>query len=357
MINVTKAFLPPKEEYIEILSTIWDSGWITNGGNQVSTLETKLEEYLGVKNCIIVSNGTIALQLAIKCLGITKEVITTPYSYVATTNAILWENCKPVFVDINPRNFSLNADLIEKAITQNTQAILATHCYGIPGNLEKIKLIAEKYNLKVIYDAAHAFDVKVGGDSVLNYGDLSTLSFHATKIFHTVEGGALICNDDLLAEKVKLMRSFGHNGDDYYCLGINGKNSELHAAMGHAILPHLSGIISRRKEIYENYCRNLRDLNKFDFTIINDLDYNYSYYPFIANSENELLLLISYLNEKKIFPRRYFYPSLNRLPHHRGNTCPISENLSHRVICLPLYFELENEQLEYIIESIKNFYK
>lgn len=357
MIPVTKTFLPKKEEYDTFLNDIWKSGWITNNGKYVNSLEKKLQDYLGVKHCIFVSNGTIAIQIALKVLGISKEVITTPYSYVATTNALLWESCKPVFVDIDPKNFSIDYNLIEAAITENTEAILATHCYGFPGYLLEIEKIAKKYSLKIIYDAAHAFGVSLKGNSVLNYGNLSTLSFHATKLFHTVEGGAIICHDDELAEKIKLYRSFGHEGDKYFCLGINGKNSEFHAAMGHSVLPYMGDIIKRRKEIYHNYVERLFEFNQFNFSILDDFTYNYSYFPFLAKDEPELLKLILHLNEVDVFPRRYFFPSLNKLPHSTGEACPVSENISKRVICLPLYFGLEDEELELIISSIIEFYR
>ena len=350
---VTKSFLPPKEDYIKILNQIWDSGWLTNDGVVIRGLEKKLEEYLGVKNCIIVSNGTIALQIALKALDIDKEVITTPYSYVATTNALLWENCKPRFVDINPNTFSIDENLLESSINENTQAILATHCYGIPCNVEKIEEIANKYNLKVIYDAAHAFNVKKDGSSILNKGDISTLSFHSTKLFHTVEGGAIICNDESLVKKIKLLRSFGHIGEDYFSLGINGKNSEFHAAMGHCVLPHMGEIIDKRKLLIETYISNLDALNIFKSDVLKTFEFNYSYYPLVVESEEALNSLLLELNKNNIFPRRYFNPSLNNLPHFKGEACPVSEDISSRVICLPLYHELKVGDVNFICETIK----
>lgn len=344
-IPVTKSFLPPKANYLKYLNEIWESGWLTNSGGLANSLEKKLEEYLGVKNCILVSNGTIALQLALKALKITKEVITTPYSYVATTNAILWENCKPVFIDIDPKRFSIDTDLIEEAITEKTQAILATNCYGIPSDFEKIEKIANQYNLKVIYDSAHAFKVEKDGLSILNHGDISTLSFHATKLFHTVEGGAIICNDDKISDELKLMRSFGHNGDDYFSLGINGKNSEFHAAMGHCVLEFMPQIIEKRKQLWEAYQSELLGINLIDFSVLEGVNYNYSYFPFVVDNEGMLLVLIQALNANEIYPRRYFYPSLNNLPHNKGETCPISESISKRVICLPLFYELKLEEV------------
>ena len=232
MINVTKTFLPPLDEYIKYLEKIWETHWVTNQGPLAEDLESKLKEYLNVKNLLLVSNGTIALQLAIKALNLKDEIITTPYSYVATTNSILWENCTPVFCDIENKTFCIDADKIEKLINENTSAILATHVYGFPCDVVKIKSLADKYNLKVIYDGAHAFGVNYKNQSLLNFGDISTVSFHATKIFHTIEGGAVITNEDKLNEKLFLYRAFGHLDDEYFSIGINGRTSEFHAAMG-----------------------------------------------------------------------------------------------------------------------------
>src|SRR5688572_25479009 len=233
MINVTKSFLPPIEEYVKYLEGIWERCHLTNHGPLVNELEEKLKTYLGVKNFFYLNNGTIAIQLAIKALDITGEVITTPFSYVATCSSIVWENAKPVFVDIDPGNFTIDATKIEAAITPRTSAILATHVYGIPCNVEEIDRIAKKHKLKVVYDAAHAFGVEYKGASLLNYGHISTLSFHATKLFHTVEGGGITTNDDELAHRIAYMRNFGHKGqEEFWGLGINGKSSEFHAAMG-----------------------------------------------------------------------------------------------------------------------------
>jgi dTDP-4-amino-4,6-dideoxygalactose transaminase len=289
LINVTKTYLPPFDEYTSVLKRAWDKAWITNNGELVQELEAKLKEYLGVKHLWFTSNGTIVLQMALKALDITKEVITTPMSYVATTNAILWEGCTPVFTDIEPASFCIDPYKIEAAITENTQAILATHVYGLPCNIEQIQLIAQRHRLKVIYDGAHAFGCNYRGKSLLNYGDISTCSFHATKLFHTVEGGCIICNDDELAEKLYLYRSFGHKGDDYYTVGINAKNSEMHAAMGLCNLPKVKELIEERKKIFSIY-DNLLNFNKISkpFCPV-DFDYNYSYYPVVFESEEKML--------------------------------------------------------------------
>lgn len=355
MINVTKSYLPPIEEYESYLKKIWANSWLTNQGPLVQELELKLKEYLDVKNLLFVSNGTIAIQLVIKAMELKGEIITTPFSYVATTTSILWENCTPVFADIENKSYCIDPSEIEKHITPNTSAILATHVYGYSCDVEKIEAIAKKYNLKVIYDGAHAFNVKVNGSSIFNYGDASTISFHATKLFHTIEGGAIITNDDELAKKLFLYRSFGHIGDNYYSLGINGKNSEFHAAMGLCNLPRVNEIIDNRKQTVLLYNKLLSN-SKITFPEAHPLqNINYSYYPVTFLSEETLLRVRQNLLDSKISTRRYFYPSLNNLPYiNNQSSCPVSENISKRVLCLPLYYDLEKENVEKISTVILN---
>ncbi len=357
MINVTKTFLPPLEEYIEKLKLIWETSWITNQGPLAEQLEQQLKEYLGVKNLLLVSNGTIALQIAIKALDLSGEIITTPYSYVATTTSILWENCVPVFCDIEAGSFCINADLIEKAITPKTSAILPTHVYGFPCDIKKIKDLGEKYNLKVIYDGAHAFNVKIDNNSIFNFGDIATVSFHATKLFHTVEGGAIITNDDKLAEKIYLYRAFGHLDDNYYTIGINGRTSELNAAMGICNLSRVEDFIKHRRALNELY-RSLLDNSPVQFPQIpGNIDYNYSYFPVFFPSEDKMLITKNFLLEKGINTRRYFYPSLNKLPYIEAVNCPVSENIAGKVLCLPLYHELTFEQVREICSLVsESFY-
>lgn len=353
MINVTKTFLPPFEEYTATLKRAWDKGWITNSGELVLELEEKIKEYLGVQHLLLTNNGTVPLQMALKVLGITKEVITTPFSYVATTNTILWEGCRPVFVDIDPKTFCIDASKIEAAITKDTQAILATHVYGIPCEVEAIDAIAKKHNLKVIYDGAHAFGCTYKGKSLLSYGDISTCSFHATKVFHTTEGGCIIANEEATAKRLFLYRIFGHLGDEYFSIGINAKNSELHAAMGLCNLPRVVEIINGRKRVFAEYD------NKLDFTkikkpvfSIND-EYNYSYYPVVFESEKILLQVRENLLKENISIRRYFYPSLNQLPFlNKMRSCPVSEDLSVRVVSLPLYPDLYTADINRISNII-----
>ena len=351
MINVTKTYLPPFEEYTAVLKRAWEKAWITNNGELVQELEAKLKTYLGVENLLFTCNGTIPLQMALKAFNITKEVITTPFSYVATTNAILWEGCKPVFVDIDASTFCIDATKIEAAITRNTQAILATHVYGIACDVEAIEAIAKKHNLKVIYDGAHAFGVIYKGKSLLSYGDISTCSFHATKLFHTVEGGCIIANDEALANQVMLYRQFGHVYDDYFTVGVNGKNSEFHAAMGLCVLPQIDTIIADRKKISQQYDVALSAIVQRPIMEAT-LQYNYAYYPIIFNSEAELLRVVESLKQQNISGRRYFYPSLNELPYLAYQSCEVSEDISRRVLCLPLYVGLQEEEIILILSSV-----
>lgn len=352
MINVTKTYLPPIGEYEAYLKQIWERAWVTNHGPLVRQLEEELKEYLGVKHLFFAGNGTIVLQMALKALNITGEVITTPFSYVATTTAILWENCVPVFADIEPATCCIDPGKIEALITEKTQAILATHVYGLPCNIERIDAIAKKHNLKVIYDAAHAFGTVYNGKQLVNNGDVSTLSFHATKLFHTIEGGAIVTNDDEIAEKLMLMRSFGHIKDEYFSIGINGKNSELHAAMGLCLLPRVPAFIERRKELVKLYDQLISNTGITRPLIPENTDYNASYYPVIFSSEEQLVRVVKALNAEEIFPRRYFYPSLNTLPYLTGQSCPVSENIARRVLCLPLFYELADEDVKTIMACI-----
>jgi dTDP-4-amino-4,6-dideoxygalactose transaminase len=342
MINVTKTFLPDKEEYLQYVSEIWDRGYLTNNGPVLQKLEAQLKDYLKVDHLYFCTNGTIVLQIAMKALEITGEVITTPFSYCATSNAILWEHCTPIFVDIDPKTFNINADLIEDSITSSTTAILATHVYGNPCDIEAIEKVAKKHNLKVIYDAAHAFGVNYKGRSLLSYGDMSTCSFHATKVFHTIEGGALISNHPELDRKLDMLRAFGHSGDEHYLFaGINGKNSEFHAAMGLVNLPHVPQIIEARKEVFAAYDSLLNWDILYKPVISEDIDYNYAYYPVVFPSEKIMFKVMDALRIENVVPRRYFYPSLNTLSFMpRQIACPVSEDISVRVLSLPLYVGL-----------------
>ncbi|GAB2773473.1 DegT/DnrJ/EryC1/StrS family aminotransferase [Rhabdobacter roseus] len=350
MINVTKTYLPNKEQYIKYIDEIWERVQLTNNGPLLRELESELKKYLEVENLYYCGNGTIVLQIALKALEVQGDIITTPFSYCATTNSILWENCTPVFVDIEPTTFNIDPALIEQAITPDTRAIMATHVYGNPCQIEAIETIAQKHNLKVIYDAAHAFGVKYRNRSLLSYGDISTCSFHATKVFHTIEGGAIISNHPELNEKLHLLRAFGHRGDEEYLFaGINGKNSEFHAAMGLCNLPHVGAIIEARKEVFGWY-NDLLNWEKLQKPLISDdIEYNYAYYPVVFESESVMRRVQAALAEQDIVPRRYFYPSLNTLPFMpRRYACPVSEDIALRVLSLPLYVGLAQEEVQLI---------
>jgi len=353
MINVTKTFLPPIETYTAILQRAWDKEWLTNRGELVLELEEKLKTYLAVPNIIITNNGTTPLQIALKLLAAGGEVITTPFSYVATTASIVWENCTPVFVDIDPLHLTIDENKIEAAITSKTTAILATHVFGNPCNVEAIAAIAEKHNLKVIYDSAHAFGVRYNNKSIFEYGHVSTCSFHATKLFHTGEGGALFTNDEALHHILYYSHNFGHNGPlAFHGLGINAKISELQAAMGLAVFPHMEKILSERKRVVDHYDAYL-DFSKLKkMQVRASTTWNNSYYPVIFKDETALLKVQARLNENNIFPRRYFYPSLSTLNYVTTEAMPISESIAASILCLPLYAGLEERELHNICNLI-----
>lgn len=353
-IYVTKSFMPPAAEYEQQVRRIYESGALTNHGPLSVELETKLAAYLDVSNFQYVTNGTIALQLALKALDIEDgEIITTPFSYVATTSSILWERCTPVFVDIEADNFTIDSAKIEAAITPKTRAIMAVHVFGYACDIDGIQKIADKYNLKVIYDGAHAFASRYKGKSLLAYGDISTLSFHATKLFHTVEGGACIIKDKTVSDKLDLHKRFGHTKDDHFCLGINGKQSEFHAAMGLANFPYIHKIIAERKRVSDLYDKELAGVVRRP-AVQKDLTYNYAYYPVLFKNEDELLRVFAALEKQNIYGRRYFYPSLNKLPYVTYQPCPISEDISLRIACLPLYPDLANEDVLRICKIIRD---
>lgn len=349
MINVTKPNLPSLEEYTELLKGIWERNWLTNNGPLVNELELKLKEYLDLKHLLFLNNGTIAIQLALKALQLNKgEVITTPFSYVATTSSIVWENLTPVFADIDKDTLNIDPEKIEEVITEKTVAILATHVFGNPCDIKKIEQIAQKHNLKVIYDAAHCFGTKYYNRSVFEYGDISTTSFHATKLFHTIEGGAVFTQSVTLLKTLAHMRNFGHDGpENFACVGINGKNSEFHAAMGIVNLRSVTAILADRKRITEKYDSYLLNSSRITKQIINhNTEYNYSYYPVIFESETVLKAVVEELNKNYIFPRRYFYPSLSSLSYlTEAKATPVSDDVSSRILCLPCFYGMKEEEI------------
>ncbi|MTI32263.1 DegT/DnrJ/EryC1/StrS family aminotransferase [Xanthovirga aplysinae] len=353
MINVTQPFLPEEEEYKQYIEGIWERKWLTNNGPLVNELELRLKKFLGLSHLLFVTNGTIALQFAIRGLELKGEIITTPFSYVATTSSIVWENCNPIFVDIEANSLNIDPLKIEGAITDKTQAILATHVYGNPCDIDAIQRIADNYNLKVIYDAAHCFGTKYKGKSVLEYGDISTISFHATKLFHTIEGGAVVTKDPQLLKKIAFLRNFGHNGpESFQGVGINGKNSEFHAAMGLANLPYANDILEKRKQDHHLYNSWLKKLELQDIFISDDATYNYSYYPILFDSEEDCIKVFQALERSHIFARRYFYPLLSSLNYVNQMAMPIAENISKRILCLPLYYYLSNSEIDMICRII-----
>jgi len=362
MITVTKTKLPSLEKYNQYLKKIWKANWVTNDGQLVQTLEKKLEEYLGVKNLILVTNGTLALQLPIKALGLKGEVITTPFTFAATTNVIMWEGLTPVFANIDPQTFNLDPDDVERKITSRTSAIMPVHVYGNPCAVEKLQKIATKHKLKIIYDAAHAFGVKHKNQSILNFGDVSTLSFHATKVFNTIEGGAIIAKDKKIYEKLRLLRNFGieHNGDSVMP-GINAKMNEFQAAMGLCNFDLVKGQIKKRKQLYQLYKHNLSNIPGIQFQRIVTPDYNYSYMPILFPNKETRDIIYDKLASQNIYPRKYFYPLTSNLKHLSGvvtqsvrNELSVTNSIADRIMCLPLYGDLKNNDVKRICWHISN---
>jgi dTDP-4-amino-4,6-dideoxygalactose transaminase len=354
MITVTVPFMPPLKEYQERVQEIWDRGWLTNHGPLVKELELELKERLGVEHLLYVSNGTTALQLALRALDVRGEVITTPFSYVATTSSIVWDRSTPVMVDIRRDTLNIDPDKIEAAITERTSAILAVHVYGNACHVDRLEEIARRHRLHLIFDAAHAFGSQYKGKSLYAYGDVSTASFHATKLFHTVEGGAVVSSDPEVNRRLSLMRNFGHKSPtEFELAGINGKNSEFHAAMGLCNLPHVPAILRQRKRLCERYDWNLRDAALGRQSITEGCQYNHAYYPVIFESEAVLLEVTESLNGQGIFPRRYFYPSLGSLCYLTSRQpTPVCDNIACRILCLPLYHTLSFEEIDMISRLI-----
>ncbi|WP_375577901.1 DegT/DnrJ/EryC1/StrS family aminotransferase [Marivirga tractuosa] len=349
MIPVTKPYLPPLEKYQQYISGIYQRHWLTNNGPLVNEFELRLKEYLGLDHLLYVSNGTIALQLAIKALDLKGEIITTPFSYVATTSSIVWEGCTPVFVDIDEHTLNIDPTKIETAITDKTSAILATHCFGNACDIDAIDTIANKHNLKVIYDAAHCFGTKYKDKSIFEYGDVSITSLHATKLMHSVEGGLVITKKPELLKRMAYMRNFGHDGPEKFNgVGINGKNSEFHAAMGLCVLDDISLIIAKRKSQASYYDKTLENLIVRKPKIQENCNFNFAYYPIIFNDEETCIRSKKELEINEIFPRRYFYPSLSSLDYVEKSNTKVSDKISRKILCLPLYYTLSREEQDMI---------
>jgi len=363
MVNVTKTYLPDFDDYTRILRRAWDKGWITNNGDLVRELEESLRKYLGVEYLLFTSNGTLALQMSLKALNVTKEVITTAFSYVATTNAILWEHCMPVFADINRNDYCINADEIENLITENTQAILATHVYGLPCNIEKIETIASRYDLKVIYDGAHAFGTRVNGVGIGTFGDITMLSFHATKLFHTAEGGALACRDEAMRERINQLKNFGIiDPETVLSIGLNGKMNELQAVLGLAVLDCLAEEIDRRKALLQLYRRTLGAID--GVTMVEEPPGIESSYQYCAIRIDEARFGCSRdgvhraLMNHNVISRKYFFPLCSDyacyrdLPSADPARLPVARTAAMQVLCLPLYGSLPPETVQCICDII-----
>jgi dTDP-4-amino-4,6-dideoxygalactose transaminase len=362
-IYVTQPFLPPLNEFIPYLEKIWSNKVLTNVGPFHQQLEKELCDYLGVEHIALFTNGTIALVTALQSLRITGEVITTPYSFVATSHSLLWNGIKPVFVDIQPDSLNIDPKKIEAAITPQTTAILAVHCYGHPCDVDAIQRIADTYNLKVIYDAAHAFGVKCHCGSVLNHGDLSVLSFHATKVFNTFEGGAIVCPDLKTKIRIDQLKNFGHVGEtNVVAPGINGKMSEFNAALGLLQLKYVDQAIQKRKEIDGAYRKGLAGVKGVHCPgDTGEIVANYAYFPILINNEYALDRdgLYEKMKEHGVHPRRYFYPLISEFPMYRGLTSshrdnlPVATQAASQVLCLPIYPDLPLEKVEEICGFIR----
>ena len=354
-IPVTKAFLPPFDEYCDQVKRAFDNAWLTNRGPLVRELEEELLDYLGVERLLLMCNGTLPIQIAIRLVEEASEVITTPFSYVATSSAVVWEHYRPVFVDIEPDTLTIDPSKIEAAITPRTKCILGTHVFGNPCDVDAIHEIAQRHGLFVLYDAAHCFGVKFNGRSIFSYGDVSTCSFHATKLFHTAEGGAVITSNPEYLERMTLMHSFGHIGpDNYYEVGINAKMSELQAAMGLTVMQYVDGIIDSRRDVVNAYKLMATSLGLETQSIRLGTEWNYSYFPVIYPCESTLKRAQLHFNSLGVFPRRYFYPSLNTLPFFNPVRMPISESVASRVMCLPLYAFMSSSEIDRVISALES---
>ncbi|AYN09730.1 MULTISPECIES: DegT/DnrJ/EryC1/StrS family aminotransferase [Pseudomonas] len=361
LITVTSPLLPPLEEFMPYLQEIWDSKRLTNGGPFHEQLEQELADYLGVKHLSLFCNGTLALVAALQALRITGEVITTPYSFVATAHSLLWNNLKPVFVDIDPISKNLDPKRIEEAITPATTAILPVHCYGIPCDVEGIQRVADTYGLKVIYDAAHAFGVRQDGVSVLNHGDLSILSFHATKVFNTFEGGAIICPDAKIKQRIDYLKNFGFADETTVMApGINGKMNEVQAAFGLLQLRHIDSALGQRRAVFERYRQGLEGVK--GISLLEPpagLEWNYAYCPVLIDEQQfgcSRDALYDRYREQCILVRRYFYPLISEFPMYRGlpsaalSAQPHAVHVSRQVLCLPIYPQLPIDTQQAIID-------
>ncbi len=352
MIPVTRPHLPEKSRYLGYISRCYETSQLTNNGPLMQELKARLEDYLGVQNLLLVANGTLALQIAYKALGVSGKAVTTPFTFVATSSSLKWEGIEPVFADIDGRTLDLSPEKTREALDPDVTALVPVHVYGNPCDVEAFDKIAREHDLKVIYDAAHAFGVRLNGKSVLQWGDAATLSFHATKVFHTVEGGAIIFKKREDYERACRLINFGYEGGEVVDEGINAKMSEFHAAMGLSMLDEIETVLQKRGEVHYRYYEALKDY--FEMPLWKEsATRNYAYSPVLFPSEDALLKTQQRLNEAGIFPRRYFYPSLDTLGHGQpGGENPISRDRARRVLCLPMYAALPLDIQEKIISIV-----
>ncbi len=349
-----KPYFPPLTAYQAKVEEIWKNGWLTNQGPLVTEFEEKIASYFGLKHVSYVSSGTMGLQCALRALGEAGEIITTPYSYVATSSAIFWEGHKPVFADIDRRTLTVDPDKVEALITPKTRALLVTHVYGMPANIEELQAIATKHKIKLIFDAAHAFGTSYKGKSLLEYGDISVLSLHATKLFHTANGGLVICKNAADKKRIDSLKNFGHNGpNNFDGLGINGKNSELHAALGLVMLDHADEIVAKRRGQWDFYKSLLSGMDDQHFLKPDsDTRHNGAYFPIMGLERKQTDRILSIFGANKIEMRRYFNPSLNKIAYLNGTACPVSEALADTVFCLPIYHDLRKSEQEEIVSLL-----
>ena len=356
MIYVTKPYLPDIDKFYEKIKQIWESNHLTNDGPLNKVLEKKLANYLDIEDLCLINNCTNGLLMGLNEFESDDEIITTPFSFVATTSSIVWSKLKPVFCDIDKDFLFIDVDLVRRLITPKTKAILTTHVFGNTGNIDELEAICKEKNIRLIFDAAHAFGVKYKGKSILKYGDMSVLSFHATKLYHTIEGGAIYCNDKIFMKKMKAVKNFGYENYEIKELGINSKMSEFHSAMGLCNLEEIDSILLNRKkscEMYDESLACLFDKGHISKPVINpNIEWNYSYYSILFNNESELLAAMEAMKSVNIFPRRYFYPSLNNIGYANGEIMEVSENVSKRIICLPLYYNLGEENTKMISDIL-----
>lgn len=358
MINVTKTYVPDVNDYIEKVKKIFQNGWFTNNGEYLLELENKLKEFFQSEYVLLVANGTVALQLICKLFNLKGKVITTPFSFVASVSSFVWEGLDPVLADINKENFNMDPSNVEKLISKDVSAIVPVHVFGNPCNVSEYEKISRKTGIRIIYDASHAFDVKVNKKDISVFGDAVVYSFHSTKIFHTIEGGAVIVRSKELYERAKLLRNFGIPGYDMITdIGVNFKMNEFEAAMGLCVLNDIEKIKAGRKKIYSNYCEAFKNNEKLTLQKleVNFDEYNYSYFPVLFENEEKLLEIKNIFNKMDIFPRRYFYPSLEKLPYlHKKQVVPIADDISRRILCLPVFHNLNESDQNNIINTIIN---